>query len=123
MSWGIIFLILFAIVILAVVGITIYLFLIKKYNLKQVYYMIKYRGDETALMKDMMKKFIVGKLESTENKPTLVLYKNEYDTWTLYNDKYTKLRTEDGKYIDDTPIKNDDLVYIKNTNEYKVKLE
>jgi hypothetical protein len=123
MSWGIIFLILFAIVILAVVGITIYLFLIKKYNLKQVYYMIKYRGDETALMKDMMKKFIVGKLESTENKPTLVLYKNEYDTWTLYNDKYTKLRTEDGKYIDDTPIKNDDIVYIKNTNEYKVKLE
>jgi len=123
MSWGIIFLILFAIVILAVVGITIYLFLIKKYNLKQVYYMIKYRGDETAQMKDMMKKFIVGKLESTENKPTLVLYKNEYDTWTLYNDKYTKLRTEDGKYIDDTPIKNDDLVYIKNTNEYKVKLE
>jgi|TARA_B110000046_G_C12966676_1_gene387070 hypothetical protein len=123
MSWGIIFLILFAIVILAVVGITIYLFLIKKYNIKQVYYMIKYRGDETALMKDMMKKFIVGKLESTENKPTLVLYKNEYDTWTLYNDKYTKLRTEDGKYIDDTPIKNDDLVYIKNTNEYKVKLE
>lgn len=123
MSWGIIFLILFAIVILAVVGITIYLFLIKKYNIKQVYYMIKYRGDETALMKDMMKKFIVGKLESTENKPTLVLYKNEYDTWTLYNNKYTKLRTEDGKYIDDTPIKNDDLVYIKNTNEYKVKLE
>ena len=123
MSWGIIFLILFAIVILAVVGITIYLFLIKKYNIKQVYYMIKYRGDETALMKDIMKKFIVGKLESTENKPTLVLYKNEYDTWTLYNDKYTKLRTEDGKYIDDTPIKNDDLVYIKNTNEYKVKLE
>jgi hypothetical protein len=123
MSWGIIFLIFFAIVILAVVGITIYLFLIKKYNIKQVYYMIKYRGDETALMKDMMKKFIVGKLESTENKPTLVLYKNEYDTWTLYNDKYTKLRTEDGKYIDDTPIKNDDLVYIKNTNEYKVKLE
>lgn len=123
MSWGIIFLILFTIVILAVVGITIYLFLIKKYNIKQVYYMIKYRGDETALMKDMMKKFIVGKLESTENKPTLVLYKNEYDTWTLYNDKYTKLRTEDGKYIDDTPIKNDDLVYIKNTNEYKVKLE
>lgn len=123
MSWGIIFLILFAIVILAVVGITIYLFLIKKYNIKQVYYMIKYRGDETALMKDMMKKFIVGKLESTENKPTLVLYKNEYDTWTLYNDKYAKLRTEDGKYIDDTPIKNDDLVYIKNTNEYKVKLE
>lgn len=123
MSWGIIFLILFAIVILAVVGITIYLFLIKKYNIKQVYYMIKYRGDETALMKDMMKKFIVGKLESTENKPTLVLYKNEYDTWTLYNDKYTKLRTEDGKYIDDTQIKNDDLVYIKNTNEYKVKLE
>ena len=123
MSWGIIFLILFAIVILAVVGITIYLFLIKKYNIKQVYYMIKYRGDETAQMKDMMKKFIVGKLESTENKPTLVLYKNEYDTWTLYNDKYTKLRTEDGKYIDDTPIKNDDLVYIKNTNEYKVKLE
>jgi len=123
MSWGIIFLILFAIVILAVVGITIYLFVIKKYNIKQVYYMIKYRGDETALMKDMMKKFIVGKLESTENKPTLVLYKNEYDTWTLYNDKYTKLRTEDGKYIDDTPIKNDDLVYIKNTNEYKVKLE
>lgn len=123
MSWGIIFLILFAIVILAVVGITIYLFLIKKYNIKQVYYMIKYRGDETTLMKDMMKKFIVGKLESTENKPTLVLYKNEYDTWTLYNDKYTKLRTEDGKYIDDTPIKNDDLVYIKNTNEYKVKLE
>ncbi len=123
MSWGIIFLILFAIVILAVVGITIYLFLIKKYNIKQVYYMIKYRGDETALMKDMMKKFIVGKLESTENKPTLVLYKNEYDTWTLYNDKYTKLRTEDGKYIDDTPIKNDDIVYIKNTNEYKVKLE
>ena len=123
MSWGIIFLILFAIVILAVVGITIYLFLIKKYNIKQVYYMIKYRGDETAQMKDMMKKFIVGKLESTENKPTLVLYKNEYDTWTLYNDKYTKLRTEDGKYIDDTPIKNDDIVYIKNTNEYKVKLE
>jgi len=123
MSWGIIFLILFAIVILAVVGITIYLFVIKKYNIKQVYYMIKYRGDETALMKDMMKKFIIGKLESTENKPTLVLYKNEYDTWTLYNDKYTKLRTEDGKYIDDTPIKNDDLVYIKNTNEYKVKLE
>ena len=123
MSWGIIFLILFAIVILAAVGITIYLFLIKKYNIKQVYYMIKYRGDETAQMKDMMKKFIVGKLESTENKPTLVLYKNEYDTWTLYNDKYTKLRTEDGKYIDDTPIKNDDLVYIKNTNEYKVKLE
>jgi|TARA_B110000459_G_C16418328_1_gene406291 hypothetical protein len=123
MSWGIIFLILFAIVILAVVGITIYLFVIKKYNIKQVYYMIKYRGDETALMKDMMKKFIVGKLESTENKPTLVLYKNEYDTWTLYNNKYTKLRTEDGKYIDDTPIKNDDLVYIKNTNEYKVKLE
>ena len=123
MSWGIIFLILFTIVILAVVGITIYLFLIKKYNIKQVYYMIKYRGDETALMKDMMKKFIVGKLESTENKPTLVLYKNEYDTWTLYNDKYTKLRTEDGKYIDDTPIKNDDIVYIKNTNEYKVKLE
>ena len=123
MSWGIIFLILFAIIILAVVGITIYLFVIKKYNIKQVYYMIKYRGDETALMKDMMKKFIVGKLESTENKPTLVLYKNEYDTWTLYNDKYTKLRTEDGKYIDDTPIKNDDLVYIKNTNEYKVKLE
>jgi hypothetical protein len=123
MSWGIIFLILFAIIILAVVGITIYLFVIKKYNLKQVYYMIKYRGDETALMKDMMKKFIVGKLESTENKPTLVLYKNEYDTWTLYNDKYTKLRTEDGKYIDDAPIKNDDLVYIKNTNEYKVKLE
>lgn len=123
MSWGIIFLILFTIVILAVVGITIYLFLIKKYNIKQVYYMIKYRGDETTLMKDMMKKFIVGKLESTENKPTLVLYKNEYDTWTLYNDKYTKLRTEDGKYIDDTPIKNDDLVYIKNTNEYKVKLE
>jgi len=123
MSWGIIFLILFAIVILAVVGITIYLFLIKKYNIKQVYYMIKYRGDETAQMKDMMKKFIVGKLESTENKPTLVLYKNEYDTWTLYNNKYTKLRTEDGKYIDDTPIKNDDLVYIKNTNEYKVKLE
>tara|TARA_B000000477_G_scaffold59212_1_gene49794 strand:- start:23 stop:394 length:372 start_codon:yes stop_codon:yes gene_type:complete len=123
MSWGIIFLILFAIVILAVVGITIYLFLIKKYNIKQVYYMIKYRGDETALMKDMMKKFIVGKLESTENKPTLVLYKNEYDTWTLYNDKYAKLRTEDGKYIDDTPIKNDDIVYIKNTNEYKVKLE
>jgi len=123
MSWGIIFLIFFAIVILAVVGITIYLFLIKKYNIKQVYYMIKYRGDETALMKDMMKKFIVGKLESTENKPTLVLYKNEYDTWTLYNDKYTKLRTEDGKYIDDTPIKNDDLVYIKNTNEYKIKLE
>ena len=123
MSWGIIFLILFAIVILAVVGITIYLFVIKKYNIKQVYYMIKYRGDETALMKDMMKKFIVGKLESTENKPTLVLYKNEYDTWTLYNDKYTKLRTEDGKYIDDTPIKNDDLVYIKNTNEYNVKLE
>jgi len=123
MSWGIIFLILFTIVILAVVGITIYLFLIKKYNIKQVYYMIKYRGDETTLMKDMMKKFIVGKLESTENKPTLVLYKNEYDTWTLYNDKYTKLRTEDGKYIDDTPIKNDDIVYIKNTNEYKVKLE
>lgn len=123
MSWGIIFLILFAIVILAVVGITIYLFIIKKYNIKQVYYMIKYRGDETALMKDMMKKFIVGKLESTENKPTLVLYKNEYDTWTLYNDKYAKLRTEDGKYIDDTPIKNDDIVYIKNTNEYKVKLE
>ena len=123
MSWGIIFLIFFAIVILTVVGITIYLFLIKKYNIKQVYYMIKYRGDETALMKDMMKKFIVGKLESTENKPTLVLYKNEYDTWTLYNDKYTKLRTEDGKYIDDAPIKNDDLVYIKNTNEYKVKLE
>ena len=123
MSWGIIFLILFTIVILAVVGITIYLFLIKKYNIKQVYYMIKYRGDETTIMKDMMKKFIVGKLESTENKPTLVLYKNEYDTWTLYNDKYTKLRTEDGKYIDDTPIKNDDLVYIKNTNEYKVKLE
>jgi len=123
MSWGIIFLILFTIVILAVVGITIYLFLIKKYNIKQVYYMIKYRGDETTLMKDMMKKFIVGKLESTENKPTLVLYKNEYDTWTLYNDKYTKLRTEDGKYIDDAPIKNDDLVYIKNTNEYKVKLE
>ena len=123
MSWGIIFLILFAIIILAAVGITIYLFLIKKYNIKQVYYMIKYRGDETALMKDMMKKFIVGKLESTENKPTLVLYKNEYDTWTLYNDKYTKLRTEDGKYIDDTPIKNDDIVYIKNTNEYKVKLE
>ena len=123
MSWGIIFLILFAIVILAVVGITIYLFLIKKYNIKQVYYMIKYRGDETAQMKDMMKKFIVGKLESTENKPTLVLYKNEYDTWTLYNDKYAKLRTEDGKYIDDTPIKNDDIVYIKNTNEYKVKLE
>ena len=123
MSWGIIFLILFTIVILAVVGITIYLFLIKKYNIKQVYYMIKYRGDETSLMKDMMKKFIVGKLESTENKPTLVLYKNEYDTWTLYNDKYTKLRTEDGKYIDDAPIKNDDLVYIKNTNEYKVKLE
>ena len=123
MAWGIIFLILFTIVILAVVGITIYLFLIKKYNIKQVYYMIKYRGDETTLMKDMMKKFIVGKLESTENKPTLVLYKNEYDTWTLYNDKYTKLRTEDGKYIDDTPIKNDDLVYIKNTNEYKVKLE
>ena len=123
MSWGIIFLILFAIVILAVVGITIYLFLIKKYNIKQVYYMIKYRGDETALMKDMMKKFIVGKLESTENKPTLVLYKNEYDTWTLYNDKYAKLRTEDGKYIDDAPIKNDDIVYIKNTNEYKVKLE
>ena len=123
MSWGIIFLILFAIVILVVVGITIYLFLIKKYNIKQVYYMIKYRGDETSLMKDMMKKFIVGKLESTENKPTLVLYKNEYDTWTLYNDKYTKLRTEDGKYIDDTPIKNDDIVYIKNTNEYKVKLE
>ena len=55
MSWGIIFLILFAIVVLAVVGITIYLFLIKKYNIKQVYYMIKYRGDETALMKDMMK--------------------------------------------------------------------
>ena len=123
MSWGIIFLILFAIVILAAVGITIYLFLIKKYNIKQVYYMIKYRGDETAQMKDMMKKFIVGKLESTENKPTLVLYKNEYDTWTLYNDKYTKLRTEDGKYIDDAPIKNDDVVYIKNTNEYKVKLE
>lgn len=123
MSWGIIFLIFFAIVILTVVGITIYLFLIKKYNIKQVYYMIKYRGDETALMKDMMKKFIVGKLESTENKPTLVLYKNEYDTWTLYNDKYTKLRTEDGKYIDDAQIKNDDLVYIKNTNEYKVKLE
>ena len=123
MSWGIIFLILFAIIILAAVGITIYLFLIKKYNIKQVYYMIKYRGDETAQMKDMMKKFIVGKLESTENKPTLVLYKNEYDTWTLYNDKYTKLRTEDGKYIDDTPIKNDDIVYIKNTNEYKVKLE
>ena len=123
MSWGIIFLILFAIVILAVVGITIYLFLIKKYNIKQVYYMIKYRGDETAQMKDMMKKFIVGKLESTENKPTLVLYKNEYDTWTLYNDKYAKLRTEDGKYIDDAPIKNDDIVYIKNTNEYKVKLE
>ena len=123
MSWGIIFLILFAIIILAVVGITIYLFIIKKYNIKQVYYMIKYRGDETALMKDMMKKFIVGKLESTENKPTLVLYKNEYDTWTLYNDKYAKLRTEDGKYIDDTPIKNDDIVYIKNTNEYKVKLE
>jgi hypothetical protein len=123
MSWGIIFLILFAIVILAAVGITIYLFLIKKYNIKQVYYMIKYRGDETAQMKDMMKKFIVGKLESTENKPTLVLYKNEYDTWTLYNDKYTKLRTEDGKYINDAPIKNDDLVYIKNTNEYKVKLE
>lgn len=123
MSWGIIFLILFAIVILAVVGITIYLFVIKKYNIKQVYYMIKYRGDETALMKDMMKKFIVGKLESTENKPTLVLYKNEYDTWTLYNDKYTKLRTEDGEYIDDAPIKNNDLVYIKNTNEYKVKLE
>ena len=123
MSWGIIFLILFAIVILAVVGITIYLFLIKKYNIKQVYYMIKYRGDETAQMKDMMKKFIVGKLESTENKPTLVLYKNEYDTWTLYNDKYTKLRTEDGKYINDAQIKNDDLVYIKNTNEYKVKLE
>jgi hypothetical protein len=123
MSWGIIFLILFAIVILAVVGITIYLFLIKKYNIKQVYYMIKYRGNETAQMKDMMKKFIVGKLESTENKPTLVLYKNEYDTWTLYNDKYTKLRTEDGKYINDAPIKNDDLVYIKNTNEYKVKLE
>lgn len=123
MSWGIIFLILFAIIILAVVGITIYLFLIKKYNIKQVYYMIKYRGDETAQMKDMMKKFIVGKLESTENKPTLVLYKNEYDTWTLYNDKYTKLRTEDGKYINDAPIKNDDLVYIKNTNEYKVKLE
>tara|TARA_B100000287_G_C20147759_1_gene588900 strand:- start:158 stop:529 length:372 start_codon:yes stop_codon:yes gene_type:complete len=123
MSWGIIFLILFAIIILAVVGITIYLFLIKKYNIKQVYYMIKYRGDETALMKDMMKKFIVGKLESTENKPTLVLYKNEYDTWTLYNDKYTKLRTEDGKYINDAPIKNDDLIYIKNTNEYKVKLE
>jgi hypothetical protein len=123
MSWGIIFLIFFAIVILTVVGITIYLFLIKKYNIKQVYYMIKYRGDETALMKDMMKKFIVGKLESTENKPTLVLYKNEYDTWTLYNDKYTKLRTEDGKYINDAPIKNDDLVYIKNTNEYKVKLE
>ena len=123
MSWGIIFLILFAIIILAAVGITIYLFLIKKYNIKQVYYMIKYRGDETALMKDMMKKFIVGKLESTENKPTLVLYKNEYDTWTLYNDKYAKLRTEDGKYIDDAPIKNDDIVYIKNTNEYKVKLE
>jgi hypothetical protein len=123
MSWGIIFLILFAIIILAVVGITIYLFLIKKYNIKQVYYMIKYRGNETAQMKDMMKKFIVGKLESTENKPTLVLYKNEYDTWTLYNDKYTKLRTEDGKYINDAPIKNDDLVYIKNTNEYKVKLE
>ena len=123
MSWGIIFLIFFAIVILAVVGITIYLFVIKKYNIKQVYYMIKYRGDETSLMKDMMKKFIVGKLESTENKPTLVLYKNEYDTWTLYNDKYTKLRTEDGKYIDDAPIKNNDLVYIKNTNEYKVKLE
>ena len=123
MSWGIIFLIFFAIVILAVVGITIYLFVIKKYNIKQVYYMIKYRGDETAQMKDMMKKFIVGKLESTENKPTLVLYKNEYDTWTLYNDKYTKLRTEDGKYINDAPIKNDDLVYIKNTNEYKVKLE
>jgi hypothetical protein len=123
MSWGIIFLIFFAIVILAVVGITIYLFVIKKYNLKQVYNMIKYRGNETAQMKDMMKKFIVGKLESTENKPTLVLYKNEYDTWTLYNDKYTKLRTEDGKYINDAPIKNDDLVYIKNTNEYKVKLE
>jgi hypothetical protein len=123
MSWSIIFLIFFAIVILTIVGITIYLFVIKKYNIKQVYYMIKYRGDETAQMKDMMKKFIVGKLESTENKPTLVLYKNEYDTWTLYNDKYTKLRTEDGKYIDDTPIKNDDLVYIKNTNEYKVKLE
>ena len=123
MSWGIIFLIFFAIVILAVVGITIYLFVIKKYNIKQVYYMIKYRGDETALMKDMMKKFIVGKLESTENKRTLALYKNEYDTWTLYNDKYAKLRTEDGKYIDDAPIKNDDLVYIKNTNEYKVKLE
>ena len=123
MSWGIIFLILFAIIILAAVGITIYLFLIKKYNIKQVYYMIKYRGDETAQMKDMMKKFIVGKLESTENKPTLVLYKNEYDTWTLYNDKYAKLRTEDGKYIDDAPIKNDDIVYIKNTNEYKVKLE
>jgi len=123
MSWGIIFLIFLAIVILAIVGITIYLFIIKKYNIKKVYYMIKYRGDETALMKDMMKKFIVGKLESTENKPTLVLYKNEYDTWTLYNDKYTKLRTEDGKYINDTQIKNDDLVYIKNTNEYKVKLE
>tara|TARA_B100001758_G_scaffold29470_1_gene20847 strand:- start:3607 stop:3978 length:372 start_codon:yes stop_codon:yes gene_type:complete len=123
MSWGIIFLIFLAIVILAIVGITIYLFIIKKYNIKQVYYMIKYRGDETALMKDMMKKFIVGKLESTENKPTLVLYKNEYDTWTLYNDKYTKLRTEDGKYINDTQIKNDDLVYIKNTNKYKVKLE
>ena len=123
MSWSIIFLIFFAIVILTIVGITIYLFVIKKYNIKQVYYMIKYRGDETSLMKDMMKKFIVGKLESTENKPTLVLYKNEYDTWTLYNDKYTKLRTEDGKYIDDAPIKNDDLVYIKNTNEYKVKLE
>ena len=123
MSWGIIFLILFAIIILAVVGITIYLFLIKKYNIKQVYYMIKYRGNETAQMKDMMKKFIVGKLESTENKPTLVLYKNEYDTWTLNNDKYTKLRTEDGKYINDAPIKNDDLVYKKNTNEYKVKLE
>jgi hypothetical protein len=123
MSWSIIFLIFFAIVILTIVGITIYLFVIKKYNIKQVYYMIKYRGDETSLMKDMMKKFIVGKLESTENKPTLVLYKNEYDTWTLYNDKYTKLRTEDGKYIDDAPIKNDDVVYIKNTNEYKVKLE
>ena len=123
MSWSIIFLIFFAIVILTIVGITIYLFVIKKYNIKQVYYMIKYRGDETAQMKDMMKKFIVGKLESTENKPTLVLYKNEYDTWTLYNDKYTKLRTEDGKYIDDAQIKNDDLVYIKNTNEYKVKLE
>ena len=123
MSWSIIFLIFFAIVILTIVGITIYLFVIKKYNIKQVYYMIKYRGDETAQMKDMMKKFIVGKLESTENKPTLVLYKNEYDTWTLYNDKYTKLRTEDGKYINDVPIKNDDLVYIKNTNEYKVKLE